>query len=103
MHGPGLFNGQPLHEPAVLLWREFSDFIRYPWPMQPSFFKAFVEEQETVTLPEQGLEPVPATAAKQEKRKLEWIHLELLDDDGTEPVNGFTHVRIATGDEDMFC
>lgn len=50
--------------------------------MQPSFFKAFVEEQETVTLPEQGLEPVPATAAKQEKRRLEWIHLELLDDDG---------------------
>ena len=50
--------------------------------MQPSFFKAFVEEQETVTLPELGLEPVPATAAKQEKRWLEWIHLEQLDDDG---------------------
>ena len=70
---------------------------------QPSFFKAFVEEQETVTLPEQGLEPVPATAAKQEKRRLEQIHLELLNDDSTEPVNGLAHVRIATGDEDMVC
>ena len=71
MHGPRLFNRQPLHEPAVLLWCEFPDFIRCPWPLQPSFFQAFVEEQETITLPEQGLEPVPATAAKQEKRKLE--------------------------------
>ena len=29
--------------------------------------------------------------------------LELLGDDGTEPVNGLAHVRIATGDEDTFC
>lgn len=72
-------------------------------PLQPSFFNAFVEEQETVTLPEQDLEPIPATAEKQEKRRLERIHLELLDDAGTEPINGPAHVRIATGDEDMFC
>ena len=103
LHGPGLFNGQPLHEPAVLLWCEFPDLIRAPRPLQLSFFKAFVEEKETVALPEQGFEPVPATAAKQEKRRLERIHLKLLGDDGTEPVNGLAHVRIATGDEDMFC
>ena len=98
-----LLDLQSLHEPAVLLWREFPDFIRGPRPLQPSFFKAFIEEQETVALPEQGLEPVPATAAKQEKRRLERIHLELLGDDGTEPVNGLAHVCIATGDEDVFC
>lgn len=71
--------------------------------LQPAFFNPFVKEQETVSLPKQGLEPVPATATKKEQRRLERIQVKLLGDDGAEPIDGLTHVRIPAGDEYMVC
>ena len=76
----------------------FALFIR---PLVLAIFEALVEQQEACLIPEQALDAVLATTAKQEKRRLVRVQMEPRDNQGSKPVDGLPHVRMAAGQIDM--
>ena len=62
-------NTQAFHQPAVLLRCDTECFVLVARPLEPAFFKAFVEKQEAVAFPVECLDSVCSSAAKQEHRK----------------------------------
>ena len=96
-----LIDGESFHEPAVLLGRNFPDFLWRFGPLEATVFKALIQEDKAVLLPEQPLDTIPAAAAEEKQGLLEGIHLELQLHEGRETIDGFPHIRIATGDKDL--
>ena len=98
-----LHDGQPFHEPAVLLEGNLQKGPGGYRPLKAAGFETLVEKEKSVSLPEKGLEPIPASAAEEEERRLEWGQGKCGRHDGGETVNGAAHVRIAAGNKDMVC
>ena len=96
-----LIHTQTLHEPAVLLGCEHLCFTFLPGPLEAAGLQPLVQQNETVALPVQGLDPVPPSAAEQEQRIAEWIQLNLLLDRGGESVDPTAKIRIAALDVNM--
>ena len=101
--GLWLLHLKALHEPTVLLWREFSDLAFAPRPLVDAAFQALVQQNKTVLLPVQPLDPIPAPTAEQEQRVGERIQVELLLYHGGQPIDALAQIRIAAGDEDAVC
>lgn len=95
-----LFRFQPLHQPAVLLWRQCLHFVLAPGPLEAAAFQPFIQQQEVVTLPVQRLDAVPLPAAEQEQGGLKRIHLELRCHHPGQPVNTAPQVRVTARDVD---
>lgn len=97
----GQRDGEPLREPAELLLRDLQHVLWLIWPLLLAIFEALVEQQEACLIPEQALDAVLATATEQEECRLVRVQMEPRDDQGSKPVDGLPHVRMATGQIDM--
>ena len=95
----GLIHAQTLHEPAVLLRCQAPGFTFLPWPLEAAGLQPLVQQHETITLPVQGLDSIPSSAAEQEQRVGKWIQVELLLYQSSQSVNSTAQVGVATGDE----
>ena len=67
-----LHDGQPFHEPAVLLEGNLQKGAGRDRPLKAPGFQTLVEKKKAISLPEKSLEAVPAPAAEEEERRLEW-------------------------------
>ena len=71
--GLWLVNAHALHEPAVLLRRQASCLAFLSRPLESAGFQTLVEQHETVALPVQCLDPIPAPATEQKQAVAEWV------------------------------
>ena len=76
-----LLDTQSFHQPAVLLSSNAERLILAPRPLELAFFKPLVEQEKTVALPVECLDPVGSSAAKQEQRVGTRVEMKLLLDD----------------------
>ena len=93
----GLVHTQPLHEPTVLLRCQAPGFTVLPWPLEAAGLQPLVQQHETITLPVQGLDSIPSSAAEQEQLVGKWIQVKLLLDKGCQPVDATAQVGVAAG------
>ena len=63
-----LLYAQAFHEPAVLLRRDLLCFLAGPGPLKAPTFQALVQEQKSVSLPQQSLDAILSPAAEQKQR-----------------------------------
>lgn len=96
--GLWLVNAQALHEPAVLLGRQASCLAFLSRPLEAAGLQAHVEQHETVALPVQRLDPVPAPAAEPDQRVSERIQVKLLPDQRCQAVDPAAKVGVTAGD-----
>ena len=91
----------PGHEPLELFLGHFHDLLLCPWPLVPSIQKPFVEQKESVTLPDKALYLVrfPAAEHKQDIL-LEWVNTQLTTDYGSQTVDTLTEICVAAGNVD---
>lgn len=75
-----LVNRKPLHQPDELLTGQVSDRLLILRPVESAILQTLVQQQESITLPEQNFETVSASAAEQKCTIGEQIQLELLLD-----------------------
>ena len=76
-----LLDTQSFHQPPVLLSSNDERLILAPRPLELAFFKPLVEQEKTVALPVECLDPVGSSAAKQEQRVGTRVEMKLLLDD----------------------
>ena len=101
--GFGLVDIDTGHEPVKLSPGQISDFGLFPWPLVSSMYRQlFIDQYKTVSITEQGFDPVPSSSAEKEESTGRGIHLKLVFDNGAEPVNGFAHIGIAADNVDPF-
>ena len=93
-----LFDLQSLHQPAVLLWCQLPHFAFIPRPLVDAAFQTFVQQDESVLLPVQALDPIPAASAEKEQSIGKRVKVELLLHHGRKSVDPFSQIRVATGD-----
>lgn len=68
--------------------RQLACFIARPWPLIYSITEPLGQEEVAVALKQQSLDPVPAAAAKEEKRSFfKRIHSVFQADDSGESVD----------------
>lgn len=103
LHSSGLYDGEPLHEPAILLEGNFQKGPGGYRPLKAPGFETLVEKEKTVSLPEKSLEAVPASAAEEEERRLERGQGKCGRHNGGETVNGAAHICVPAGNKDMIC
>lgn len=88
---------QSLHQHLVLVFRNFHCLICRTRPAESPTVQPLVHEQEAITFPEQGLDPVTAPPAEKKQGILiMWIQLKLIPDNRSQPVNSTPKIRIAT-------
>ena len=91
------------HEPVKLSPGQISDFRLFPRPLVSSMYRQlFIDQYKTVSITEQGFDPVSASAAEQKQRTGCRIQFQLILHHGTETVNGFAHIGIAADNIDPF-
>ena len=101
--GFGLVDIDTGHEPVKLSPGQISDFGLFPWPLVSSMYRQlFIDQYKTVSITEQGFDPVSAPAAEQKQRTGCRIQFQLIFHHGTEAVNGFAHIGIAADNVDPF-
>lgn len=66
--------------------------------MVSAVFQTFVEQEETVTFPEQAFDAVLFPSAEQKQRRLMRIEMKMRFDKRGQPVNSFAHVGMAAGE-----
>ena len=96
--GLWLIHAQALHEPAVLLGCQASRLTFFSRPLETAGFQALVEQHETVALPVQRLDPVPAPTAEQKQCIGEGVQVKLLLDQCCQAVDAPAKVGVAAGD-----
>lgn len=92
----GLFDFQFLHEPAVLLRRQLTHFLRASWPLVYALLQTLVEQNESILLPIQRLHPVTLPSAEQKRCIAERIQLELLLHQRSQAVASLAEIRVPT-------
>lgn len=90
-----LVDAESLHEPAELLWRQFLQLICCPRPLILSAFKPLVEEDVSVGIPIQGLDPVRSPSAENKQSICLWVHVKGVLDDGSKSVDTASEITIS--------
>lgn len=57
---------------------EFLHLLPVPWPLVPALFHPFVQQHESVSLPQQRLDPVPPPSAEHKQAAGKRAQMELL-------------------------
>ena len=99
--GLWLIHAQALHEPAVLLGSKCPGLTFISGPLEAARLQPLVQQNESIPLPVQGLDPVPSSAAEEEQGVAERIQLHLLLDQGGQTVDPTAQIRAAALDEDV--
>ena len=90
--------GQPVELPPG----KATCFRLVPRPtIPPGPRQALLQQDKSGRFPEEELDPVTALPTEQVERGAVGIHMEFVFNDGTQPVNRFSHVRIAGHDIDF--
>jgi len=76
----GLIHTQPLHKPTVLLRCQCPGLAFLPGPLEAASLQPLVQQNKTVALPVQRLDPVSSFAAEEKQCVAKWIQVELLLD-----------------------
>ena len=74
----GLIHTQTLHEPAVLLRCQCPGLAFLPGPLEAASLQPLVQQNKSVALPVQCLDPVPSSAAEEEQCVAKRVQVELL-------------------------
>lgn len=99
----GLVDIDTGHEPVKLSPGQISDLGLFPGPLVSTMYRQlFIDQYKTVSITEQGFDPVSAPTAEQKQRTGCRIQFQLILHHGTEAVNGFAHISIAADDVDPF-
>ena len=100
--GFGLVNINSGHQPVKLPPGKIPDLRLFPGPLIAAADRqALIDQNEAVRFPEQGFDPVPSSSTEKEESTGRRIHLKLVLDNGTESVNGFPHIGVATDNVDL--
>ena len=91
----GLFDGKSLKQPPRLLRCQQSRFGFVPRPLEPSVVQSLVQQQVSVSFPQQPLHSVAPSPAKQKQAFAERVKLQLPLNDRRKPVYSFAQIRIA--------
>lgn len=94
----GLVYTQTLHEPAVLLGCQCPGLTFLPWPLEAAGLQTFIQQDKSVSLPVQGLDPVSPSAAEEEERVAERVQFHLLLDQCGKTVDPTAQVGVAAFD-----
>ena len=87
--------------PFKLLLRHLHDFLLISGPLVSAIQQPLVEQQKTVSLPDEALDLVGLSAAEHKQDiLLKRINPKLTADDSTQAVDTLAQVRIAAGDID---
>lgn len=81
-------------ELRVMIWRYFMIY----WN---TAFQPLVQEDESVLLPIQTLDPIPSPSAEQEQRICEWVQVKLLLNQDRKAIDPFPQIRVSAGNVDM--
>ena len=99
----GLVDIDTGHEPVKFSPGQISDLGLFPGPLVSTMYRQlFIDQYKTVSITEQGFDPVSAPTAEQKQRTGCRIQFQLILHHGTEAVNGFAHISIAADDVDPF-
>ncbi len=101
LHRFWLMDGEPFCEPAELLLGEFYQIFRSVWPLIPAIFQPLVQQQESSLIPQESLDPVFPSPTEQKEGRLMGIQMETGGHQSGQPVDGFPHIRVSTGQVDM--
>lgn len=93
----GLIHTQTLHEPAVLLRCQCPGFAFLPGPLEAASLQPLVQQDKSVALPVQCLDPVPSSAAEEEQCVAERIQVELLLDKNSQSVYPSAKICVTAG------
>lgn len=93
----GLNDAQTFHEPTILLWSKLLYFFTGTRPLVSSVLQTLVQQNKSISIPEQGLEPVAPFAAEQKDRLLTRIQLELLPYLRCQPVDSAARICVSAG------
>jgi hypothetical protein len=98
LYGLSLFDRKTLHQPFILLGSQSFHFNFAPGPLEPTFFKALIEEQETVTFKQESLDPVCSPATEEEQYSCKkGIQMKAVLNQSRQTVNAQPHIRISAG------
>ena len=92
------------HDKAIkqtpeLLRGDFRKFAGIMRPLEAADFQAFIQKQETITLPYKCFETILAGATEQKEYVfLERVQLKMLLDECRETINAFPQISPAAGD-----
>ena len=87
---------QTFHQPLVLLRWHIDDFGRIPRPLEAAILESFVQQQKSVTFPQQSFDPVSSSAAEQEKRiRIKRFEIILMLDDPGETIDAISEISVA--------
>ena len=91
-----LMDRQAFHQPLILLRRHIDDLGRIPRPLETAVLKTFVQQQKSITFPQESFDPVSSSAAKQEKRiRIKRIEIILMLDDPGETIDAISEISVA--------
>lgn len=94
---PGLIHPQALHKPAVLLHGQGSGLAFRPGPLEAARLQTLVQQDKSVAFPVPCLDSIPASTAEQEQGIGERIQIELLLNQGSQPIYPTAQVSIIAG------
>lgn len=95
----GLVNLQSFRKPSVLLLCQLAYLAAISWPLVIGLFQPFVEQDETISIPEESLNTVAPAAAEKEKRIRKRVQLKLLLYHISQAVYTSAQVCIAAGNK----
>lgn len=97
-----LVNIDPRHQPVKLPPGKIPDLRLLPGSLIAAADRQpLVDQNEAVRFTEQSFDPVPSSSAEKEEGIGRRIHFKLVLHNGTESVNGFTHISVTTDNLDI--
>ena len=98
LDGFRLFDSQSFHQPLDLLRCQFARLRFISQPTERTVIEAFIQQQKSVSLPQQPFYLSAVSSAEQVKAPAERIQGQLSLNDGGKTVDSFSHIRIS-GDQ----
>ena len=91
-----LMERQAFDQPLILLRRHIDDLGRISRPLETAILESFVQQQKSVTFPQESFDPVCSSAAEQEKRIcIKRIEIILMLDDPGETIDAISEISVA--------
>ena len=91
----------PGHEPFELLLGHFHNFLFCPWPLVSAVQKPFIQQQKSISFPDEALDFIRLSAAKHEQNiLLKRVNIQLTANDCAQTVNTLAEICVTAGNVD---